>query len=147
MVLETILMVILLRFGTKVPKKELLVYCLYRFVSVCISLYQFVSVCIGLYWFVSVCISLYQFVYFSRGPPELWLSLHRHYIDLEHYFDGEHFNLDHFNLDQDHFLTLRVSRTVVQKVWKLLLFCCCCCYFHMFSIFSHCPHTIQYSYP
>ena len=29
-----------------------------------------------------------------------------------------------------------------QKVWKLLLFCCCC-YFHMFSIFSHLPHTIQ----
>ena len=33
MVLETILNVILHRFGTKVFKKELLVYCLYQFVS------------------------------------------------------------------------------------------------------------------
>ena len=73
MVLETILMVILLRFGTKVPKKELLVYCLYRFVSVCISLYQFVSVCISLYWFVLVCISLYILV--GAALFALFLSL------------------------------------------------------------------------
>ena len=60
MVLETILMVILLRFGTKVSK----ISCWY---TVCIGLYQFVSVCISLYQFVSVSIGLYQFAYFSRG--------------------------------------------------------------------------------
>ena len=64
MVLETILMVILLRFGTKVSQ----ISCWY---TVCIGLYQFVSVCISLYQFVSVCIGLYQFVYFSRGQNGL----------------------------------------------------------------------------
>ena len=74
MVLETILMVILLRFGTKVSKISCwYTVCigLYQFVSVCISLYKFVSVCISLYQFVSVCIGLYQFVYFSRGRTNI----------------------------------------------------------------------------
>ena len=63
MVLETILMVILLRFGTKVPKKS----CWY---TVCVSLYQFVSVCMSLYEFVSVCISLYILVGAVLGRVE-----------------------------------------------------------------------------
>ena len=78
MVPRTILLVILLCFGTEVLKKScwyIICISLYQFVSVCISLYQFVSVCINLYQFVSVCISLYLGCIISYEESNVWYQM------------------------------------------------------------------------